>query len=157
MYTVAGMTDKNKDVLLKDLLDLVGSSGNQFLQRLFPDRPDPDSKKRPPTAGDKIKVEFSLTSLVAFWLTRSIHRLPLTLSSRNSCDLNLPIFERSNLIKIDLRLNTIRKRFFIRSSTWDCKRMSGYDELDSLTGILSRRWLNGESPFLHSTFSNGQN
>lgn len=56
MYTVAGMTDKNKDVLLKDLLDLVGSSNNQFLQRLFPDRPDPDSKKRPPTAGDKIKA-----------------------------------------------------------------------------------------------------
>ncbi|KAK4705616.1 myosin I, partial [Phenoliferia sp. Uapishka_3] len=55
MYTVAGMTDKNKDVLLKDLLDLVGSSSNQFLQGLFPDRPDPNSKKRPPTAGDKIK------------------------------------------------------------------------------------------------------
>ncbi|GAA5911187.1 hypothetical protein JCM6882_006601 [Rhodosporidiobolus microsporus] len=56
MYTVAGMTDKNKDVLLKDLLDLVGSSSNQFLQTLFPDRPDPNSKKRPPTAGDKIKA-----------------------------------------------------------------------------------------------------
>lgn len=56
MYTVAGMTDKNKDVLLKDLLDLVGSSSNTFLQGLFPDRPDPDSKKRPPTASDKIKV-----------------------------------------------------------------------------------------------------
>lgn len=56
MYTVAGMTDKNKDVLLKDLLDLVGSSSNQFLNNLFPDRIDPDSKKRPPTASDKIKV-----------------------------------------------------------------------------------------------------
>lgn len=56
MYTVAGMTDKNKDVLLKDLLDLVDSSTNPFLQALFPDRPDPDSKKRPPTASDKIKV-----------------------------------------------------------------------------------------------------
>ncbi|GAA5861407.1 hypothetical protein JCM8547_006120 [Rhodosporidiobolus lusitaniae] len=56
MYTVAGMTDKNKDVLLKDLLDLVASSSNQFLQTLFPDRPDPNSKKRPPTAGDKIKA-----------------------------------------------------------------------------------------------------
>ncbi|KAI5474581.1 hypothetical protein MNV49_003039 [Pseudohyphozyma bogoriensis] len=55
MYTVAGMTDKNKDVLLKDLLDLVASSNNQFLQTLFPDRPDPNSKKRPPTASDKIK------------------------------------------------------------------------------------------------------
>lgn len=56
MYTVAGMTDKNKDVLLKDLLDLVDSSANVFLQGLFPDRIDPNSKKRPPTASDKIKV-----------------------------------------------------------------------------------------------------
>ncbi|KAG7099668.1 class II myosin [Marasmius oreades] len=56
MYNVAGMTDKNKDTLIKDLLDLVGTSGNQFLQGLFPDRPDPNSKKRPPTAGDRIKV-----------------------------------------------------------------------------------------------------
>ncbi|KAJ6575419.1 P-loop containing nucleoside triphosphate hydrolase protein [Mycena capillaripes] len=56
MYNVAGMTDKNKDSLNKDLLDLVASSGNQFLQTLFPDRPDPNSKKRPPTAGDRIKA-----------------------------------------------------------------------------------------------------
>ncbi|KAJ3549900.1 hypothetical protein NM688_g5132 [Phlebia brevispora] len=56
MYNVAGMTDKNKDLLLKDLLDLVGGSSNQFLQGLFPDRPDPNSKKRPPTAGDRIKA-----------------------------------------------------------------------------------------------------
>jgi len=55
MYTVAGMTDKNKDVLLKDLLDLISTSGNSFLQGLFTDRPDPDSKKRPPSASDKIK------------------------------------------------------------------------------------------------------
>lgn len=58
MYNVAGMTDKNKDSLIKDLLDLIGSSGNGFLQTLFPDRPDPNSKKRPPTAGDRIKVCF---------------------------------------------------------------------------------------------------
>ncbi|KAI0756363.1 P-loop containing nucleoside triphosphate hydrolase protein [Daedaleopsis nitida] len=56
MYNVSGMTDKNKDVLVKDLLDLVGASGNQFLQGLFPDRPDPNSKKRPPTASDRIKA-----------------------------------------------------------------------------------------------------
>ncbi|TFY71324.1 hypothetical protein EVG20_g1674 [Dentipellis fragilis] len=56
MYNVAGMTDKNKDALIKDLLDLIGNSGNQFLQTLFPDRPDPNSKKRPPTAGDRIKA-----------------------------------------------------------------------------------------------------
>ncbi|KAK0505727.1 P-loop containing nucleoside triphosphate hydrolase protein [Armillaria luteobubalina] len=56
MYNVSGMTDKNKDSLVKDLLDLVASSSNQFLQTLFPDRPDPNSKKRPPTAGDRIKA-----------------------------------------------------------------------------------------------------
>ncbi|KAH8120054.1 P-loop containing nucleoside triphosphate hydrolase protein [Phellopilus nigrolimitatus] len=55
MYTISGMTDKNKDALVKDILDLVAGSGNQFLQTLFPDRPDPNSKKRPPTAGDRIK------------------------------------------------------------------------------------------------------
>ncbi|CAE6338846.1 unnamed protein product [Rhizoctonia solani] len=56
MYTVAGMTDKNKDALVKDLTDLIIGSGNAFLQALFPDRPDPNSKKRPPSAGDKIKA-----------------------------------------------------------------------------------------------------
>ncbi|KAK7063972.1 microfilament motor [Favolaschia claudopus] len=56
MYNISGMTDKNKDTLNKDLLDLIANSGNQFLQTLFPDRPDPNSKKRPPTAGDRIKA-----------------------------------------------------------------------------------------------------
>ncbi|KAG8886928.1 class II myosin [Tulasnella sp. 332] len=56
MYNVAGMTDKNKDSLVKDLLDLVAGTSNRFLKGLFPDRPDPNSKKRPPTAGDKIKA-----------------------------------------------------------------------------------------------------
>ena len=56
MYNISGMTDKNKDTLSKELLDLVISSPNAFLQELYPERPDPDSKKRPPTAGDKIKV-----------------------------------------------------------------------------------------------------
>ncbi|KAJ6503228.1 P-loop containing nucleoside triphosphate hydrolase protein [Mycena vitilis] len=56
MYNVSGMTDKNKDSLNKDLLDLIAGSANQFLQTLFPDRPDPNSKKRPPTAGDRIKA-----------------------------------------------------------------------------------------------------
>ncbi len=55
MYNVGGMTDKNKDALQKDILDLVDTSQNKFLHTLFPDRPDPNSKKRPPTAGDRIK------------------------------------------------------------------------------------------------------
>ncbi|KAH9175500.1 P-loop containing nucleoside triphosphate hydrolase protein [Lactarius sanguifluus] len=56
MYHVSGMTDKNKDALVKDLLDLISMSSNTFLQTLFPERPDPNSKKRPPTAGDRIKA-----------------------------------------------------------------------------------------------------
>ncbi|KAI9780028.1 MAG: class II myosin [Peltula sp. TS41687] len=62
-YAVEGMTDKNKDQLLKDLLNLVGASSNRFVHALFPNKVDPDSKKRPPTAGDKIKS--SANDLVA--------------------------------------------------------------------------------------------
>ncbi|EIE91065.1 hypothetical protein G6F46_008504 [Rhizopus delemar] len=57
LYNIEGMTDKNKDSLLKDLLNLATGSSNQFISNtLFPERIDPNSKKRPPTAGDKIKV-----------------------------------------------------------------------------------------------------
>jgi len=56
LYNISGMTDKNKDSLVKDILDLVATSSNGFLQELFPDKVDPSNKKRPPTAGDKIKV-----------------------------------------------------------------------------------------------------
>ncbi|EON64246.1 PLK protein kinase [Coniosporium apollinis CBS 100218] len=62
-YEVQGMTDKNKDQLLKDLLNLVGQSSNQFVQTLFPDQVDQDNRRRPPTAGDKIKA--SANDLVA--------------------------------------------------------------------------------------------
>lgn len=56
LYNVAGMTDKNKDQLGKDILELIDRSGDSFLHVLFPEKIDHDSKKRPPTAGDKIKV-----------------------------------------------------------------------------------------------------
>ncbi|KAK9768594.1 class II myosin [Basidiobolus ranarum] len=55
VYSTSGMTDKNKDQLLKDLLDLVHTSGNSYLSDLFPEEVNKDSKKRPPTASDKIK------------------------------------------------------------------------------------------------------
>lgn len=55
MYSVKGMTEKNKDQLLKDLLILMGKSDNPFLHTLFPEEVNLDNKKRPPTAGDKIK------------------------------------------------------------------------------------------------------
>lgn len=54
-YDVNGMTDKNKDQMQKDLLLLLAQSQNQFLHTLFPEQVDTDSRKRPPTASDKIK------------------------------------------------------------------------------------------------------
>jgi myosin-1 len=62
-YAVEGMTDKNKDQLLKDLLNLLGQSSNTFVHTLFPNQVDQDNRRRPPTAGDKIKA--SANDLVA--------------------------------------------------------------------------------------------
>ncbi|KAI5846829.1 myosin IC heavy chain [Tricharina praecox] len=55
-YSVPGMTEKNRDQLLKDILELVAASANPFIKTLFPQQIDRDNKRRPPTAGDKIKV-----------------------------------------------------------------------------------------------------
>lgn len=55
-YAIDGMTDKNKDQLLKDLLNLVAESSNPFMGELFPHQVNQDDKRRPPTAGDKIKA-----------------------------------------------------------------------------------------------------
>ncbi|KIR59675.1 myosin-1 [Cryptococcus bacillisporus CA1873] len=60
LYTVAGMTDKNKDTLIKDILDLIEGSKDPFLHTLFPEKVDHTSKKRPPTAGDRIKLSANL-------------------------------------------------------------------------------------------------
>ncbi|KAI9668881.1 MAG: class II myosin [Alyxoria varia] len=62
-YAIDGMTDKNKDSLLKDILNLCAQSSNDFVHTLFPDQVDQDNKRRPPTAGDKIKA--SANDLVA--------------------------------------------------------------------------------------------
>ncbi|GAM28278.1 hypothetical protein SAMD00019534_114540 [Acytostelium subglobosum LB1] len=56
-YEGAGMIEKNKDTLLKDHLELLQISTNNFLVALFPDVIDPDSKKLPTTAGFKIKSQ----------------------------------------------------------------------------------------------------
>lgn len=63
-YEVAGMTDKNKDAMLRDLLELLATSSNSFVsQVLFPPEllsSQTDSKKRPETASDKIKRSANL-------------------------------------------------------------------------------------------------
>ncbi|CEP63576.1 myosin family protein LALA0_S08e05754g [Lachancea lanzarotensis] len=53
-YDVYGMTDKNKDQLQKDLVELIETTSNSFLSAIFPVLVDHGSKKRPPSAGDKI-------------------------------------------------------------------------------------------------------
>lgn len=59
VYDVAGMTDKNKDAMLRDLLEMLSTSQNSFVnQVLFPPQlleVLADKKKRPETASDKIK------------------------------------------------------------------------------------------------------
>jgi myosin-1 len=62
-YSVDGITDKNKDQLLKGILNLFGQSSNHFVHKLFPHEVDQDNRKAPPTAGDKIKA--SANDLVA--------------------------------------------------------------------------------------------
>lgn len=54
-YTVEGITDKNKDQLLKGLLNLFQESGNRFVHELFPHQVDQDNRKQPPSAGDRIR------------------------------------------------------------------------------------------------------
>ncbi|CCC66989.1 hypothetical protein NCAS_0A04310 [Naumovozyma castellii] len=53
-YDVNGITDKNKDQLQKDLVELIATTTNPFLSGIFPVEVDKESKRRPPTAGDKI-------------------------------------------------------------------------------------------------------
>ncbi|KAK6215010.1 hypothetical protein QIS74_08029 [Colletotrichum tabaci] len=55
-YTVDGITDKNKDLLLKGLLNLFSGSSNQFVHALFPHQVDQDNRKQPPSAGDRIRA-----------------------------------------------------------------------------------------------------
>jgi myosin-1 len=55
-YKVDGITDKNKDLLLKGILGLLQGSGNAFVHALFPHQVDTDNRKQPPSAGDRIRA-----------------------------------------------------------------------------------------------------
>ncbi|KAK6463631.1 myosin-5 isoform [Scheffersomyces coipomensis] len=62
-YDVAGMTDKNKDALLKDLLELLSTSKNPFVNNtLFPPEllAAASDAKKSQTASDKIKTSANL-------------------------------------------------------------------------------------------------
>ncbi|KAI1751828.1 P-loop containing nucleoside triphosphate hydrolase protein [Xylaria castorea] len=55
-YTVDGITDKNKDQLLKGVQNLFQQSQNKFVHALFPQQVDQNNRKQPPTAGDRIRL-----------------------------------------------------------------------------------------------------
>lgn len=165
MYKVAGMTDKNKDTLIKDLLDLIGSSGNAFLQGLFPDRPDPNSKKRPPTASDKIKQ--SAAALVEKlmkaqpWYIRTIK--PNQNRSGSEYDTKAVLHQVKYLgLQENIRVrragfayrNTFEKiveRFYLLSPqtsyagdyTWSGDVKSGCEQILKDTGIARDEWQMG--------------
>ena len=54
-YEAEGFCDKNKDTLFNDLIEMLQCSTNKFLVSLFPDDTK-DTRKRPTTAGFKIKT-----------------------------------------------------------------------------------------------------
>jgi myosin I len=143
MYQVAGMTDKNKDALIKDLLDLVTQSGNAFLQGLFPERPDPNSKKRPPTAGDRIKVsETSFGGSIDPTFSIRFRHLQERWS-RILCVHNRHTFVRSNRTRTGVQQNMTPRRSSTRSSTLACKRISEFVVRVSHIAIRLRRWWSG--------------
>ncbi|KAK1755271.1 myosin-1 [Echria macrotheca] len=55
-YAVDGITDKNKDQLLKGLLNLFQVSQNRFVHTIFPEQVNQDNRKQPPSAGDRIRT-----------------------------------------------------------------------------------------------------
>ncbi len=55
-YDVNGFSDKNKDTLFADLVQTMQLSRLPFLVNLFPEKQESGQKKRPTTAGFKIKV-----------------------------------------------------------------------------------------------------
>lgn len=55
-YEINGMTDKNKDSVSKDIISLISASKSQFLVDLFANDTAASTRRRSPTASDKIKL-----------------------------------------------------------------------------------------------------
>ncbi|ODV98605.1 hypothetical protein PACTADRAFT_48326 [Pachysolen tannophilus NRRL Y-2460] len=54
-YDIDGITDKNKDSMLKDLVEMLSTSTNTFITENIVEKIDTNSKRRPPSGGDKIR------------------------------------------------------------------------------------------------------
>jgi myosin heavy subunit len=56
-YDVDGFCERNRDIFSNDLIELMQTSESDFIRGLFPETVDRNSKKRPITAGAKIKSQ----------------------------------------------------------------------------------------------------
>ncbi|XP_076066450.1 unconventional myosin-Ie-like isoform X2 [Oratosquilla oratoria] len=56
-YHIEGFCEKNRDVLVTDIIEVMQTSSNAFIQSLFPDKINQGVKGRPTTAGSKIKTQ----------------------------------------------------------------------------------------------------
>ncbi|XP_031555305.1 unconventional myosin-Ie-like isoform X2 [Actinia tenebrosa] len=56
-YDCGGFCERNRDVLFKDLIELMQCSQNPFIASLFPDDIKSEKRGRPTTAGAKIKAQ----------------------------------------------------------------------------------------------------
>ena len=59
-YQVEGMCDKNRDMLYNDLINLAQATASPLLPQLFPESATADDKRRPTTAGFKLKTSCQL-------------------------------------------------------------------------------------------------
>lgn len=59
-YDVNGFCERNRDVLFKDLIELMQTSENPFMRSLFPEDVSTDKRGRPTTASNKIKTQANL-------------------------------------------------------------------------------------------------
>ncbi|XP_048583332.1 uncharacterized protein LOC5501785 isoform X2 [Nematostella vectensis] len=59
-YDIDGFCERNRDVLFKDLIELMQSSDIPFIRTLFPDDVKAEMRGRPTTASNKIKTQANL-------------------------------------------------------------------------------------------------
>ncbi|CAG8634099.1 13278_t:CDS:10 [Rhizophagus irregularis] len=141
LYSIPGMTDKNKDQLVKDILELVASSDNKFLSALFPNRVDKDSKKRPPTASDKIKA--SANELVKKLMQSQPSYIRTIKPNQNKSPSEYDSKMVLHQIKY-LGLNeNIRKTSYAGDYIWKGDQKSGTQTILKDCGIAAEEWQMG--------------
>ncbi|KAK3694932.1 P-loop containing nucleoside triphosphate hydrolase protein [Podospora appendiculata] len=89
-YTVEGITDKNKDLLLKGLLNLIEGSQNRFVHAIFPNHVDQDNRKQPPSAGDRIRTSANALVETLMKCTPSYIRTIKPNENKSASEYNVP-------------------------------------------------------------------